>query len=71
MMIMLLFVQSVSRFIEAHPSLKILALSFLIMIDSTDTRRISRRGAKAIHLHGDGIFTDCGAHQHQTQKMSS
>ena len=32
MMIMLLFVQSVSRFIEAHPSLKILALSFLIMI---------------------------------------
>lgn len=32
MVIMLLFVNSVSRFIEAHPSLKILALSFLIMI---------------------------------------
>jgi predicted tellurium resistance membrane protein TerC len=32
MVIMLFFVNTVSRFIEAHPTLKVLALSFLILI---------------------------------------
>jgi len=32
MVIMLIFVNSVSRFIESHPTLKVLALSFLILI---------------------------------------
>lgn len=48
MLVMLIFVNSISDFIERHPSLKMLALSFLILIGVT---LIGEGMPEELHLH--------------------
>ncbi|MEZ4574754.1 MAG: hypothetical protein R2857_07555 [Vampirovibrionales bacterium] len=67
--VMMVALEHISTLIDRHPSIKILALSFLMLIGAMPRRRrLPRPCAPALHLFCPGIFCRRGMAQHQNPK---